>query len=225
MSCEPSSYLAHVFNSVSKQHYGFWASQLPFLHSLRDVIPPSEACLYGLIKWSLAQVQQQSSMGLSQSFPSKRGWQKPGPGLGSIPLCKRDLCQGLVVLPWLRDLTWRVEMRLIQVARSLMVAVSPPVLLILGGRGAMGVSAPDVSCSSDPHHLHLQFSGWYAFQFLDQWISITSNRFALNMVWGNHLQLRSHPPLFYSFLQFNVTAAAAHHPIFQKEVDELLIRQ
>ena len=25
------------------------------------------------------------------------------------------------------------------------------------------------------------FSGWYAFQFLDQWRSITSNRFVLNM--------------------------------------------
>ena len=37
------------------------------------MIPPSEACLYGPINWSLAQAQQQSSMGLAQSFPSKRG--------------------------------------------------------------------------------------------------------------------------------------------------------
>ena len=36
------------------------------------MIPPSEACLYGCINWSLAQAQQQSSMGLSQSFPPKR---------------------------------------------------------------------------------------------------------------------------------------------------------
>ena len=61
-----------MFNSVSRQCHEVWASQLPFLHSLRDVILPSEACLYGCINWSLAQAQQQSSMGLSQSFPSKR---------------------------------------------------------------------------------------------------------------------------------------------------------
>ena len=33
-------------------------------------------------------------------------------------------------------------------ARSLLVAVSLPVLLILGGRGAVGVSTPDVLPSS-----------------------------------------------------------------------------
>ena len=60
------------------------------------------------------------------------------------------------------------------------------------------------------------------FKFFDQWRSITSNRFVLNMVWGHHLQLRSHPPLFHDFQHFNVKAAAAHHPIIQREVDELL---
>ena len=47
-----------------------WASQFPFFHSLKEVIPPSEACLYGCINWSLAQAH---SVGLSQSFPPKRG--------------------------------------------------------------------------------------------------------------------------------------------------------
>ena len=65
--------LVHVFNSVSRQCCEVWASQLPFLHSLRDVIPISEACMYGHINWSLAQAEQQSSMGLSQSSPPKRG--------------------------------------------------------------------------------------------------------------------------------------------------------
>ena len=37
------------------------------------MIPPSEACLYGHINWSLAQAHHQSSVGLSQSFPPKRG--------------------------------------------------------------------------------------------------------------------------------------------------------
>ena len=62
--------LAHLFNSVSRQHCEVWASHFPFLHSLKEVIPPSEACPYGHINWSLAQAH---SVGLSQSFPPKRG--------------------------------------------------------------------------------------------------------------------------------------------------------
>ena len=129
--------LAHVFNSVSRQCHEIWASQFPFLHSLKDVIPLTEAWLFGHINSSLAQDQQQYSMGLSQSFPL-RGVVNPGQGLGSISLCKRDMCHGLVVHLWLRGLTWRMGMRLIQVARSLLVAVSPPVQPILGGRGHGG---------------------------------------------------------------------------------------
>ena len=62
------------------------------------------------------------------------------------------------------------------------------------------------------------------FKFFDQWRSITSNRFVLNMVWGHHLQLRSCPPLFHDFQHFNVKVAAAHHPVIQKEVDDLLAK-
>ena len=62
--------LAHLFNSVSRQLHWVLASQFPFLHSLKEVIPPSEACLYGHINWSLVQAY---SVGLSQSFPPKRG--------------------------------------------------------------------------------------------------------------------------------------------------------
>ena len=62
--------LAHLFYSVSRQCGEVWASQFPFLHSLKEVIPPSEACLYGHINWSLAQAH---SVGVSQSFPPKRG--------------------------------------------------------------------------------------------------------------------------------------------------------
>ena len=73
--------LAYPFTSVSRQHYEVWVSQFPFLHILRDVIPPSEACLYGCINWSLAQTHHQSSVGLSQYFPPKRGG-KAGPWTG-----------------------------------------------------------------------------------------------------------------------------------------------
>ena len=37
--------LAHVFISSSRQHCEVWASQFPFLHCLKDIIPSSEACL------------------------------------------------------------------------------------------------------------------------------------------------------------------------------------
>ena len=75
------------------------------------------------------------------------------------------------------------------------------------------------------HPLHLQHSRLVCFlNFFDQWKSITSNRFVLNMVRGHHLQLRSCPPLFCDFQHFNVKAAAAHHPVIQKEVDELLAK-
>ena len=49
--------LAHMFNSASRQHYEVWASQFPSLHSLKYVVPPSEASLYGSINWFLAQAQ------------------------------------------------------------------------------------------------------------------------------------------------------------------------
>ena len=42
------------------------------------------------------------------------------------------------------------------------------------------------------------------------------------MVQDHHLKLRSCPPLFCNFWQFNVTVAVAYYPIIQKEVDELL---
>ena len=58
-------------------------------------------------------------------------------------------------------------------------------------------------------------------QRLDQWRSIMSNRILLNMVKGHHLLLRSHP-LFCNFKWFNIKAATSHHPVIQKEVDELL---
>ena len=67
------------------------------------MIPPSEACLYGHINWSLTQVLQQFSMGLLQPFPSKRGgkarpWtgfhftvqKRPVPGCSGASLVNRS---------------------------------------------------------------------------------------------------------------------------------------
>ena len=45
--------LVHVFNFAYRQCHDILASQFHFLHGLQDVVPPSEACLYGHINWSL----------------------------------------------------------------------------------------------------------------------------------------------------------------------------
>ena len=103
--------------------------------------------------------------------------------------------------------------------------MSPPVLLSLEERGC-GVSAPDVpqpsASSASLSSTSAAFQVGMLFNFFDHWRSFTSNRFVLNMIWGHHLQLRSHPALFCDFWYFNVKVVAAHHPVIQKEVDELL---
>ena len=113
-------------------------------------------------------------------------------------------------------------------ARSLLVALFPPVLLSQEGKVGMGVSTPDVpqpfTSSSSSSSTSAMFQVGMLFKFFDQWRSITSTRFVLNMVWGHHLQLRSHPPLFHDFWHFNVKVAAAHHPVIKKEVDEHLAK-
>ena len=46
--------LAFLFNSASRQCLEVCALQYPFLHYFKDSVPPSEACFYGFINWSLA---------------------------------------------------------------------------------------------------------------------------------------------------------------------------
>ena len=117
-----------VFNSTSRQHHEVWASQFSFLHSLKDVVPSSEAYL--------------------------REVAKLGHGLGSISMCKRGLCQSLVVPLWLRGLTWRAGLRLVQVARNQQVVVPLPFLLMLG----RCISVLLIWHSPQPpHHPHLWF--------------------------------------------------------------------
>ena len=60
------------------------------LHCFKDMVPSSEACLYGCINWSLAQIQPHSSLGSSQSITSYVRWKKPDQRLGFITVCKRD---------------------------------------------------------------------------------------------------------------------------------------
>ena len=115
-------------------------------------------------------------MALSQSFPPKRdGKARPQilfqftvlkrPLSGFVPGTRRHLC--------LRGLTWRVGMRLIWVASSLLVAVSPPVLLSQEEKGGLGVSTPDVpepsTSSSSSSSTSATFQVGMLFKFFDQW--------------------------------------------------------
>ena len=99
-----------------------------------------------------------------------RGLARLDHALGSTLQYRRDLCQGLcqglVGDLCLRGLTWRVGMRLLWVARSLLVAVSPPVQWSQEEKGAWGSAL--LMCQSPqplhpPHHLHLQVFRWVCF--------------------------------------------------------------
>ena len=113
-------------------------------------------------------------------------------------------------------------------ARSLLVALFPPILLSQEGKVGMGIATPDVpqpsTSSSSSSSTSATFQVRMLLKFFDQWRSITSNRFVLNMVWGHHFKLRSHPPLFCEFWHFNVKVPAAHHPVIQNEVSGLLAK-
>ena len=61
-------------------------------------------------------------------------------------------------------------------------------------------------------------------ELLDQWRSITFRRFVLNMVKGQHLQIRCHPFLFHNFIWFNIKASMAHLPVTHKQVDVILAK-
>ena len=64
--------IASHFNSAFSQHHEVWALQYPFLHKFKDSGPPSEACHYGCVNWSVAQPQWQSSLDLSLYSTSLR---------------------------------------------------------------------------------------------------------------------------------------------------------
>ena len=192
------------------------------------MIPPSEACLYGHINWSLALAH---SVGLSQFFPPKRAG-KARPWTGFQFTVQKGPMSGSVPGPSGASLPKRPHLDSGNEAhlsgkKSAGGSVSTS---SMGSRrkGGMGVGTYDVpepstsSSSSSSSSATIQVG--MHFKFFYQWRSITSNRFVLNMVWGHHLQHRSHPPLFHDFWHFNVKAAAAHHPVIQKEVDEHLAK-
>ena len=170
-------------------------------------------------------------MGLSQSFPPKRGGKaRPWTGYqftvqkrcisGSVPgtsgasLAKRPDWEGgnKAHLSGKKSASESVSTSSAQSRRK-------------GGMGVGTADVPEFSASTTS-----SLSKFAAFQVgmllkvFDQWRSISSNRFVLNMVLGHHLKLRSQPPFFLDFWQFNVKAVATHHPVIQRQIDELLAK-
>ena len=90
------------------------------------------------------------------------------------------------------------------------MVVHLPAPMTLGRRGAVGDGIPDLlqSITSSTSSSCVVQVGTLP-KFLDQWRSITSNKFVLNMVKGHHLQLKHHPLSFYNLKQFNSGAASA----------------
>ena len=188
------------------------------------MIPPSEACLYGCINLSL---EQAHSLGLSQSFPPRRGGKvrpqtaihftvQKRPVSGSVPgtsgasLPKRPHLESgnEVHLSGKKSVGGSVSTSSAETRRKVGIPDVPE----------SSASSPSSSSTSAAFQVGMFFKFFY------QWRSITSNRFMLSKGWGHYLQLRSHPPLFCDFQQFNVKAVAAHHPVIQREVDELLAK-
>ena len=71
--------LVPLFNSASRQLHEVWVSQYPFLYIFKDPVPPSDACLYGHIDWSLEQDHHLPLLCLSLQL--LRGW-KTRPRVG-----------------------------------------------------------------------------------------------------------------------------------------------
>ena len=119
-----------------------------------------------------------------------RGLARPDHGLGSTSQCRRDLCQGLC---W--GLVGHLCLRgphlengkeaHLSGKKSTSGSVSTS-SIESRRKGGMGVSTPDVSEPSTSSSSSLSTSATFQvgmlFKFFDQWRSITSNRFVLNMV-------------------------------------------
>ena len=98
------------------------------------MISPSEACLYGHIYWSLVQAQQQSSMGLSQSF-LLRGVPSPGQGLGFISWCRKDHHHFLQFVWYNVPYQWKVLHLGLATAPWVFTALTKPIFFLCHHKG------------------------------------------------------------------------------------------
>ena len=182
----------HVFNSASRQHCEVWASQFPFFHCLKDVVPPNEVIyIYGHINWSLAQFQQQPTIGLSQSFPPKGGSKaRPGTGFHFILQKKPVLESRGAFLAKRPHLESRIETH--PGGKKSAGDSVPASSADARKKGGMGVSTPDVSQSTASSSISssvFQVGMLSNFWIIGEALLLTG--LVPNMVQGHYLQLRS----------------------------------
>ena len=130
---------------------------------------------------------------------------------------KNSLWKSLVGAFWQRSLSQILGWRVIRLAGCPQVVMHLPVSVTVRRRETMGDHTPDVfqsTYSSTSASSVVQVCT--LFHFLDQWRSITSNKFVLNVVKGEHLQLKKLLLLLCNFYWFNIKAPKAHNPPIQK---------
>ena len=178
--------LSYLLNSISRLCYMVWASWLlPFLQFLRT--------LFLLV--SLAFMVTLTGLTLSSYLPLACSslhplWKvsKPDLQLASSLMSKNSLCQVLVVGPWQKNHTQKLELGMIRAVGS---HLTVPLIPWRRGYISDGIPAVWQSINSSASSSVVQIGTLP--QFLDQWRSIASNRFVFNMVKDHYLQLRCHP--------------------------------
>ena len=192
---------------VNVMKFGFNNS---FFHNVKDTLPPSDACFYDCIKWTLAEAKQESSHVA-----------KPDPKLITGLMSKSNLHQILVVHLWQRSPTLKLDLRNVRTAGSHLV-MHLAVQQILSRKIDMGMVF--LVCHRlllHCHHLH-QLCRLVLFPILciSGQVQVPAS-LCLICFKGHHLQHRCCPLLFYYVKQFIVKATLAHYLVIQREVNEL----
>ena len=91
--------LGYLFNYVPKQEYVILASWFPFLHTIKDTVPPPEAFLYSHINLPLEQAHQQSLNWDCPHLQTLSGLPGPNQRLDSGLIYRNSPCQSLEVPP------------------------------------------------------------------------------------------------------------------------------
>ena len=97
--------------------------------------------------------------------------------------------------------------------------------LTLGRRGPWGMAFLVCYCLQFHQIILISCADWQTYKSLDQWRNITSNR--LLLIWIEVTVFSLDAIVCYSMVLnkwFSSSASAAHDPIMQKEVDELLAK-
>ena len=180
----------------------------------KDTFPPTETCLYGYINLVLAQTKQKSSLGLSQSWTFMRGGKgKPKSGFQSHVQKQTvlDCSSG----PLVKKSHFETRIESHPDSRKSLGDTSGS-FANSRKKGSCGYGTLDVlHCTTSSTASSYIMQVGRLSQLLDQWRSITSSRFVLNVFKGHHLQLKCHAWLFWNFKWFNIEVATAHHRITQ----------